>query len=621
MPVLSTRNLSVFFGDECIFSNVTIEAPDNARIGIIGPNGGGKTSLLKVITGELEPASGSFHVTRGTRIGYVPQGVSSTVGGSLREEVFSAFLELQHLERAMESSAMDMARLAGEERKQANQKYATLVERFDSLGGYDYVNAVERVTTGIGLSSRSLDTPFVQASGGERARATLARALLSDPDLLILDEPTNYLDISGLTWLERFLARFNHAFIVVSHDRYFLDKMVSTIWEIESGSVNTFKGNYSSYRNQQNELLIRRQREYQRQQEFIAKEQNFIERYRAGQRAREARGRATRLAKLKRQEAPPGSEKIAMPSFTSNRTGQVVVTTQDLNIGYRTQDSKVSLLQVQNLSLERGSRTAIVGSNGVGKSSFLRTIQGLIPPLEGKASLGHNVTVGYYHQTHEDLPNDDSVLDTIMGANPELTLEQSRSYLARFLFRGEDVLDKVSSLSGGERSRLALAKLMVNQPNVLLLDEPTTHLDINSRVALEQALQSYDGTLLFVSHDRQLISSLSNQILIMADGRVQLFKGTFQEWLSNNEPLEEKHRQVNAKNRPPQGRQKQQPKRSSKDNYSVEVEQLEVRLSEIEQQLQQASEQQDIDSVTRLGKDHNETQRLLDLTWQKWLDQ
>ena len=208
-----------------------------------------------------------------------------------------------------------------------------------------------------------------------------------------------------------------------------------------------------------------------------------------------------------------------------------------------------------------------------------------------------------------------------MGANPELTLEQSRSYLARFLFRGEDVLDKVSSLSGGERSRLALAKLMVNQPNVLLLDEPTTHLDINSRVALEQALQSYDGTLLFVSHDRQLISSLSNQILIMADGRVQLFKGTFQEWLSNNEPLEEKHRQVNAKNRPPQGRQKQQPKRSSKDNSSVEVEQLEVRLSEIEQQLQQASEQQDIDSVTRLGKDHNETQRLLDLTWQKWLDQ
>ena len=618
MPLVSTTALAVSYGAAEVFSGVVLEISERARIGIVGPNGSGKTSLLKLLVEELEPNAGTVHWTRGVRVGYVPQTPRDVTGGSLSDEVMTAFDRLRRLEQDIEADALELEQADAGERHQAERRYAALVEEYELLGGYSYERSMERMVAGLGLSKETLNAHSSQVSGGERTRAALARALLANPDLLVLDEPTNHLDLKGLAWLENYLTHFAGAFVVVSHDRYFLDRTVTQVWEVDHGKLQTFPGNYSKYRTLRAEQTLRQQRDYARQQEYIAKEEEFIQRYHAGQRAREARGRETRLQRLERVQAPEKDRAIGLSGVTASRTGHVVLSTHDLKVGYVQTTGPTELLTVPDLKLERGSRTAIIGANGAGKTTLLKTLQGLTPPLGGTANLGHNVNVGYYIQGLDGLPEESTVLDAFLQAKG-MPPEEARSYLARFLFQGEDVFRRVANCSGGERSRLALARLLVTQPNLLILDEPTTHLDIASREALEQVLLDYDGTLLFVSHDRQLVSLLAQTLWIVDQGKVSPFADTFEAWMqSTQEPVSQAPRPARPNPLRPARVARKNPLASLEDNLVRVIDELEARLAEIELRLEEASTRQDVAVIARLGEEYDQTRSQLEQKLEEW---
>ncbi|MFP6635567.1 MAG: ABC-F family ATP-binding cassette domain-containing protein [Dehalococcoidia bacterium] len=619
MPLLTTSSIGITYGVDIIFSNINVEINERARIGIVGPNGGGKTSLLEILTGGLDPSAGSVKLARGMRVGYVPQAPEMTVSGSLKDEIMTAFDRLKWLEDAMETGARDLDQTNADDDDQVGERYAALLDEYESLGGYSYENTMDRMVEGLGLTQRALQTPAAHASGGERARVALAQALLGEPNLLILDEPTNHLDMKGLAWLERFLTHYPSAVVVVSHDRYFLDRTVNQVWDLDHGGIEHYVGNYSKFRTLKAERALTRQREYAKQQEFIAKEEDFIRRYHAGQRAREAKGRQTRLNRLERIDQVENDRAITLSSRTFQRSDQTVLRTHGLTVGYPDNDPPIELFSVPDMKLERGSRVALVGPNGTGKTTLLATLLGLLPPVSGRITLGRNVAVGYHRQGLDDLDLDTSVLDSMLDAK-EMSFGEARSYLARFLFQGEDVFRQVGDCSGGERSRLALARLLVHEPNLLILDEPTTHLDIPSREALEQVLLAYEGTLLFVSHDRQFASLLAQELWVVEDGELQQFLGTFEEWLeSDKEKAEEP--EAPKKARPSRSRPQQEKKSPSPaaDEHMMRIiDGLETRLLEIQLELEEASEQRDLELIASKGEEYDRTKMELDEKLAAW---
>ena len=622
MPLVSTANLAVHYGADIIFSGVDLDINERARIGIVGPNGGGKTSLLRVLVGLQDANEGRVARSNDIQVGYVPQHPQMQIGGTLREEVMRAFDQVRLLEKDLETAAQE----PNGDAEQAGLRYAELLERYEALGGYTYERAVERMVDGLGLRAETLDSPVSSASGGERTRAALAKALLGNPDLLVLDEPTNYLDLKGVTWLERYLTHFAPAVVVVSHDRYFLDEMATQIWEIDHGRMNTFPGNFSKYRVLKGERDLRQAKEYEAQQEFIAKEQVFIDRYRAGQRSREAKGRETRLGRLERIDRPDLDRSISISSGGASRTGQVVISTKGLKVGYTDGDGPTELLKVPDLKLARGSRTAVIGDNGTGKTTFIKTVLGMVPPLDGFVVVGQSVKVGYYSQGVDDLDDEQTVLESFLDIK-NMPFEDARSYLARFLFQGEDVFREVGACSGGEKSRLALARLLITEPNLLVLDEPTTHFDIPSREALEQVLLSYTGTILLVSHDRHLVSLLAESLLVTANGKVDHFKGTFDEWSQAQREAEVQEATARVLERVKAAPRFQPvkataPKRRNPAAPVIDMEQvivdLEDKLKEIETQLQIATVNQDFEAMTRLGEEHISTQSRLEKSLADW---
>ena len=622
MPLVSTSDLAVHYGADIIFSRVDLDINERARIGIVGPNGGGKTSLLRVLVGQQDASEGRVARNRGIQIGYVPQHPQMEIPGTLREEVLRTFGGVMAVERELEA----VSRQSNGDSEEAGRRYAALLDRYEALGGYTYQRDVESMVDGLGLRAETLDSSAALASGGERTRAALAKALLGHPDLLVLDEPTNYLDLKGVTWLERYLTHFAPAVVVVSHDRYFLDEMATQIWEIDHGRMNVFPGNFSKYRVIKGERDLRQAKEYEAQQEFIAKEQAFIDRYRAGQRSREAKGRETRLGRLERIDRPDVDRSISMSSAAASRTGQLVLSTHDLKVGYIEGDEATQLLTVPDLKLSRGSRTAVIGDNGTGKTTFIKTVLGDAPALDGSVVLGQSVKVGYYSQGLDALIDEQTVLESFLEIK-NMPFEQARFYLARFLFQGDDVFREVGDCSGGEKSRLALARLLITEPNLLILDEPTTHFDIPSREALEQVLLSYPGTILLVSHDRHLVSLLAESLLVMADGKVTVFAGTFEEWsdaqreteaVAASARLEEREKPA----RRPQATKSTGPKHRNPAAPVIDMEQvivdLEDRLKNIETQLQEATVSQDFKEMTRLGEEHTQTQSELEQRLEEW---
>jgi len=532
MSLLTATNLTKAFGADDIFSDLSFTLPQRARIGLVGSNGVGKTTLMRLLMGTEEATRGNVIPARNVQIGYLPQQAQLDSKHSLWDECLTAFKDLQA--RQKELAQLENLMTRPNHPASILETYGRLQHEFEHMGGYTFETRTRQTLSGLGFDPSEYQRPIPQLSGGQRTRACLARLLLTNPDLLLLDEPTNHLDIEAIEWLESYLRDWPGAALIISHDRYFLNQVVDTIWEMTPG-LETYHGNYSAYIKQRQERYLRRLEEYQSQQEFIEKEEEYIRRNIAGQNTRQAQGRRKRLERMleeARLTPPPESRRLHLNLKPASRSGDLVLRTYDLSIGYA--DEGKALFNVPDLTLVRGECAAIIGPNGAGKTTFLKTLLGQIPPLAGNADLGANLKIGYFAQAHEDLHPQWTLMEEILAASPGMLPAAARDTLAKFLFRGDDVFKKVEVLSGGERGRLALACLAQEGANLLLLDEPTNHLDLPSQEVLQGILADFGGTILLVSHDRYLIDSLATQIWEVQPnaGRLRMFNGTYSEYKS-----------------------------------------------------------------------------------------
>ncbi len=511
MSLISTNNLAKSFGAEDIFEGINIAIPHRARIAIVGSNGVGKTTLLRIIAGLENASEGQVQRARNLRMGYLPQEVALIAEGTLWEQCLNVFNDIINLEEEMRQLELDLA--DPQKAEEALARYSSRQHRFEHAGGYTYELEIKQTLTGLGFSAEDYHRPMMQLSGGQRTRAYLARLLLENPDLLLLDEPTNHLDIAAVEWLEAYLKDWGGAVLIVSHDRYFLDQAAQNVWEM-TPAIEEYRGNYSAYLQQREARYARRLAEYEAQSEFIEKEEDYIRRNIAGQNTRQARGRQRRLERLladSRLVPPPKQPRRMGLRFESKqRSGDLVLRTQKLQVGYH--DEGKPLFNCPDLTFRRGECAAIIGPNGAGKTTFLKTILRKIPPFSGEVDLGASLKVGYFAQAHEELNPDLTLMEEIERLAPKMLPGEIRDYLAKFLFTGDDVFKPVEVLSGGERGRLALAKLGLSGANLLLLDEPTNHLDLPTQEVLESILSAFTGTILLVSHDRYLIDALASQI-------------------------------------------------------------------------------------------------------------
>ena len=517
MSLLSVQALAKRYGERLVFSAVSFRLAHGDRVGLVGPNGTGKSTLLRIAAGRDEPDAGNVAIARGTRIGLLEQEMLSDVPGTVDENARAAGAHIRELETELRALEPQLA--GGDAR--ILERYADVQHHFEHAGGYDFDSTVKRVLAGLGLAALA-EREVRTLSGGERTRLGLARLLLDDPDLLLLDEPTNHLDIAALEWLERFLIEQETTALVVSHDRYFLDRVTSHTLSFERATVVEYRGGYSHYARQRAERDAHLTKAAERQAEEIERTEAFIRKYGAGQRSKEARGRAKKLARVVRIEGP---ERLAGHGWrldAAHMASDAVVEATALEIGY---DRSRPLVRTPPLRIARGARIAVVGPNGAGKTTLVRTLMGELSALSGYVASAPTARVAYLAQAQQDLA-DGSVLDALRDASG-LAEQPARDLLARFLFRGEDVFKDVSVLSGGERTRLALARLAARQANLLVLDEPTNHLDVAAREALEAVLLDYDGTVLFVSHDRYLIDKLATEVWLVEAGALLRHEGNW----------------------------------------------------------------------------------------------
>jgi ATP-binding cassette subfamily F protein 3 len=530
--ILTVAELEKRYITELIFSDVSFQVSEGEHVGIVGPNGTGKSTLLKIIAGTELPSGGTVATPRGLRITYLAQEARFDRDRTVREEARDAFAPLLALRERMTEIEHALGTTGDDDAlEQLMTEYDAASVAFETGGGYDIDHRTDAVLHGLGFDESNWDMRVRTLSGGQKTRVALAKALLEAPDLLLLDEPTNHLDLVALEWLETFLTGHRGAFIVVSHDRYFLDKVTSRTLDLAFGQLEDYPAGYGRYLTLREERMARRLKEYEAQQEFIARTEEFIRKYKAGQRAREAKGRATRLARLPRLPRPQETEKLKLSIASDLRSGRVVLGTDELRIGYKNGATELELARTPELEVQRGDRVALIGPNGGGKTTLHRTLLGELPTLAGRFYFGTNVRPAYYAQGHDSLQLDRTALETILEDHP-MSEESARNLLGRFLFSEDDVFKQVAALSGGERSRLALAKLTLARANFLILDEPTNHLDVTAREALEGVLDEYDGTLLFVSHDRYFIDKLATQVWAVGeDRRIRTYLGNYTDFV------------------------------------------------------------------------------------------
>ncbi len=533
MPIVALNGVSRFYGAVEIFSGVSLGIERGDRLALVGANGVGKTTLLRLLAGLDRPDKGTVSFSRGLRIGYLPQEARFRSDRTLREAMLGVFTvlrqqatRLRELEAQLEASGSNPA----EWQPEVLAEYTTLMAGFEERGGYTIENRVEQVLSGLGFPREAWDQPAQRLSGGQRTRAQLGRLLLEQPDLLLLDEPTNHLDTATAEWLENFLGSWAGGLLIVSHDRYFLDHTTTRTLELVGGALESYPGRYSRYVELRAQRYTRQDKEHRAQQEEIARTEEFIRRFKAGSRAKQAQSREARLTRLERVHKAPRPQDLHLRLDMSGDSGEVILNTLRLRVGFPGHQ----LLHVPNTQVERGARIALVGPNGAGKSTLLRTLVSELRPLAGVYQWGVNVEVGYYAQGHEKLGMDHTVMEELQGER-SMSEEEARSYLARFLFTGDDVLKRVGDLSGGERSRVALARLTLQRANVLLLDEPTNHLDIMARQALEGVLRAYPGSLIFVSHDRYFIDALATAVWAVEGGIIRMYRGGYADYLRNRD--------------------------------------------------------------------------------------
>ncbi len=527
--MLYATDVSKYFGGDTILDGISLELRPGERVALVGPNGAGKSTLLRILLGELEPDAGRLHRASGSTIAYLPQDAGVTPGRTLYREMLSLFEDVVALEAEQRRLEEEMAGAEPEspELMKLVEAHAELHSEFERRGGYTLEAEIGRVLYGLGFTMEDYEKRVEQFSGGWQMRIALARLLLQRPDVLLLDEPTNHLDLRATEWLEGYLRQYRGAVMVVSHDRYFLDLVTGRTLELQRGHLQEYPGNYSYYAKER----VRRQREqesaFKRQQSYLTRQQAFIDRFHADKRrSSQTKSREKLLEKMERVDAPTGPQKTIKFRFPpSTPSGRKVFEMKGAGKGY---DGK-RVFQGCDLLVEKGDRVALVGPNGAGKSTLLRLLASLEKPDVGILSLGANVLRAHYAQDQsESLTESNTVLQELYTAAPrDWTLEDVRSMLGRFLFSGDDVYKPIAVLSGGERSRLALAKMLLRPSNVLLLDEPTNHLDVGARETLEEALSEYPGTLVLASHDRYLIDKLANKVVEIEGERVTLYPGNY----------------------------------------------------------------------------------------------
>jgi ATP-binding cassette subfamily F protein 3 len=507
MPLLSFDGVSAEFGATTVFSDLTFSLQPGQRLGVVGPNGAGKSTMLRLISGEVPPASGKITRERRARIGMLDQFDADLTTNTVLEQTISARTDLLELRHRLHQLEQRLG--AGEHGAGVLAEYGEVQEAYEHGGGYTLEARAREVLGGLGFLDEALDHPCSELSGGQRRRVQLAQLLLLDTEVFLLDEPTNHLDLGSIEWLEDYLKAAPQAMLVVSHDRRLLDDVADSVLELEAGRGYTYPGNYSKFVKLRAERRREQLRQYETQQEYIAHQEAFIQRYKAGQRAREARGRQTRLERMERVAAPTTDKEIKI-RFGGPPSAAVAVRSNGLVAGYPGSGglAAVPLVEMPPFEIAAGSRIAIIGPNGSGKTTLLRTLQGSLEPIRGGVTYGSRVASSYYDQHLGDLPENSTLVEVLQAAQP-LSEESARNHLARLLFRGDDVFKRVRQLSGGERSRLSLARLMLDQGNLLFLDEPTNHLDLPSQEVLQEALAEFPGSIVFVSHDRELIDGLA----------------------------------------------------------------------------------------------------------------
>ena len=598
MILLQVNQLCKYYGADIILSNIKLEVQTRDRIALVGRNGAGKSTLLKIISGNLSYDSGDIIKPKDVKIGYLAQdtGLESTL--SIWEEMLSVFEELRKQEQALRKLEQEMSNPSLVENpiqyEKVLKEYDELQVQFKENGGYQFEADIRSVLHGLNFHSFDYNTKISSLSGGQKTRLALGKLLLSKPDILILDEPTNHLDIDTLSWLEQYLQSYDGAILIVSHDRYFLDEVVNQVYEISRHQIMKFPGNYSFYLDKKAENYERDMKLFEKQQDEVAKLQDFIQRNLArASTTKRAQSRRKQLDRMELMDRPLGDESSATFRFDiEKQSGNEVLNIHSLSIGYE-KDAAVSTNI--NLRVTRGESIALVGPNGVGKSTLLKTIVEKLPALDGELQIGTNVFIGYYDQQQADLTSNKTVLKELWDEYPFKNEKDIRTVLGNFLFSGDDVLKIVSSLSGGEKARLALAKLMLQKANFLILDEPTNHLDLDSKEILENALIDYPGTILFVSHDRYFINRIASKVIELNLEGVTDYLGDYDYYVEKKleqeelKALQQNEQQSSVQSNPSEKTSYQQDKEAKKLERQRQrrIEQIESQIEELEQAVDQ----------------------------------
>ncbi len=661
MSLITASNLSKSFGPVDLFAGVTFAVPKGSRLALVGPNGCGKTTLLRILMGLDEPSGGTVSYAKNVRMGYLPQEAEFEMEGTVWDACIAVFSDLLARQEDLQKLEIEMA--IPDNRTQVLERYGTLQHEFERRGGYTFQTRIKQVLTGLGFSAEDFTLPLDHLSGGQRTRAFLAHLLLSEPDLLLLDEPTNHLDISAVEWLENYLSQWKGAVVIVSHDRYFLDQVANGILEMAFGATEKYPGNYSAYL-QTRELRWEHRREaFEAEKEKLLKDVDYIKKNISGQNVSQAKGKLRRLSRIVQAIEQVGMEAVlnqkwietsedvtiatspfgpeeaerrvralrvprrTLPRLhlnlrTAGRSGELVLRTTDLCIGYPGH----LLFSAPDIVLRRGDCGALIGPNGAGKTTFLKTVLGQLTPLEGEVTLGASLKIGYFAQAHEGLNPENTLVQEIDSIMPHWLPGQIREYLGKYLFSGEDVFKKVGVLSGGERGRLALAKLALQDTNLLLLDEPTNHLDIPSQEVLEAVLDDYGGTILLVTHDRYLIDALGTQIWEIEPDESQLtvFEGTYSQRREQRQRLAALVAAEKIKgNGPRPARRSADPAKKEERRRLARLQELENKIAALETELGQLgfrleNPPSDPARVAHLGEEYQRVQNEMDIWLAEW---
>lgn len=618
------------FGVRQVFSNVSFEIKEGDRIALVGPNGAGKSTLLKCILGIEELDEGQVVMSPVASIGYLQQDVNLG-DASLAEEIETAWEDVHALENKLQELT---TYLESHEASESDlQRLDYLQNRLEWLGGYDYEQKTKRIVYGLGFTDEDLYKPANAFSGGQKTRINLAKALVRSPDFLFLDEPTNHLDMEMLEWLEGYLSSYRGGILIVSHDRYFMDRIVTGVVELDHHKATTYRGNYSRYVAQREERLKADTIAYEKQQEYIKKTEEYIDKYRAGIKSKMARGRQSQLNRLERLEAPETSHSLDFKFPPAAMSADKVLVLDHVSIGYKTDDPIIDDVSVV---VRRGESVALIGPNGAGKSTMVKAIVGELFPTEGHIDIGNRVQVGYFSQEHEELHDRWQVVDEIIN-NYNFTEEKARNVLGSFLFKGDDVFKLVGDLSGGERARLALLKLFLQGDNFLILDEPTNHLDVPTREIVERALQQFGGTCFIISHDRYFLDQVSTRTLVLENKGLTEYLGNYsyykeklkeqQDIAALTEVVEEVAKEdVKSEAKTISPSPSDEPKKKT-NTYMVEkqlaeveeeIARLEATMKMYEVQLANPVVQQDLAEMENISKQLSDTESNLQKLYEKW---